>query len=91
MRAFAKWTAIGCVVVVWILSVAIYGLSLYYAYLSSIVALAVTFFLPILGQLYWIWSLWSTTGVFLNTLTVMCIVWFALAAAGLLLNAYADE
>ena len=90
MRAFAGMAAIGCVVVLWILSVAIYLLTLYLAYLSSIVALVLTFFLPILGQLYWIWSLWSETGVFLTPLAVMCIAWVALAAVALSLNAYAD-
>jgi hypothetical protein len=91
MRAFAGMAAIACVVALWLLGVAIYLLTLYNAYQSGIIALMLSFFLPILSQLYWIWHLWSVTGVFFTLLTVLCIVWFALAAAALFLNSYAND
>ena len=40
-----------------------------------------------LSQFYWIWEIWSATGVFFNLLTVMCLAWIGLVIATIALGA----
>src|SRR5580700_996624 len=52
------------------------------AYLTSFGSLLLTLF-PVLGQLYWLWIVWGTTGVFFNWFTIACLVWLGLVALSL--------
>jgi hypothetical protein len=63
---------------VWILSLGIYLLTLYIAYLSGFVQMLLTLIFPVAAQIYWIFNIWYLTGTFLNTLTVLCLVWVVL-------------
>lgn len=63
----------------WILGAVIHLLTLYFAYLSSFPAVLASLFFPFLAQLYWIWEIWSDTGIFFNVLTILCIAWVVLA------------
>jgi hypothetical protein len=51
---------------IWLLGAGIYFFTLYLAYLTSFGSLLLTLFIPFLGQLYWLWIVWGTTGVFFN-------------------------
>jgi hypothetical protein len=66
----------------WLLGLSIYLLTLYVAYLTGFVPMLLTLIFPFLAQIYWIYHLWSITGVFFNTLTVLCIVWVLVMLAG---------
>ena len=63
----------------WILGAVIHLLTLYFAYLSSFPTVLASLFFPFLAQLYWIWEIWSDTGIFFNLLTFLCIAWVVLA------------
>ncbi|MGA7482508.1 MAG: hypothetical protein WBW26_11575, partial [Bradyrhizobium sp.] len=56
--------------------------TLYIAYLTGFVPMLLTLIFPFLAQIYWIFHLWSITGVFFHTLTVLCIVWVLVMLAG---------
>ena len=45
-----------------LLGAGIYFFTLYLAYLTSFGSLLLTLFIPVLGQLYWLWIVWGTTG-----------------------------
>ncbi|MGC2026104.1 hypothetical protein, partial [Bradyrhizobium sp.] len=66
----------------WLLGLGIYLLTLYIAYLTGFVPMLLTLIFPFLAQIYWIFHLWSITGVFFHTLTVLCIVWVLVMLAG---------
>jgi hypothetical protein len=53
--------------------------------------LLATIFLPFLSQLYWIWQLWNETGKFLNTLTILCLVWIVVCLFTLLMAAAGEK
>ena len=74
---FATMTAI-C-----LLGAGIYIFTLYLAYLTSFGSLLLTLFIPFLGQLYWLWIVWGTTGVFFNWFTIACLVWLGLVVLSL--------
>jgi hypothetical protein len=80
MRTLLGWIAVLCVIGLWLLRIGIYLFTLYLAYLTSFPSLLLTLFFPFFAQLYWIWALWSATGVFLNLLTLLCLGWIVLAA-----------
>jgi hypothetical protein len=65
-----------------LLAAGIYFFTLYLAYLTSFGSLLLTLF-PVLGQLYWLWIVWGTTGVFFNWFTIACLVWLGLVALSL--------
>ena len=90
MRAIVAVLGGLCMIGLWILGVIIYFFTLYLAYLTSFVAILLTFFFPFIGQLYWLWAYWNATGVFLNELTMLCIGWLALAAIGVTFSALAQ-
>ena len=69
----------------WALGIGIYVFCLYLAYLTSFLAVLLTFFFPVVGQLFWIWAIWATTGIFLNPLTIACLLWVGLAVLGFVL------
>ncbi len=91
MRALAGILAVLCMIALWVVGLGIYLFCLYLAYLTSFIAILLTFFFPFVGQLYWIWTVWMTTGVFLNPLTIACLVWIGLAAVGTILFATAER
>jgi hypothetical protein len=66
-----------------LLAAGIYFFTLYLAYLTSFGSLLLTLFIPALGQLYWLWIVWGTTGVFFNWFTIACLVWLGLVALSL--------
>src|ERR1700738_401974 len=66
-----------------LLGAGIYFFTLYLAYLTSFGSLLLTLFIPVLGQLYWLWIVWGTTGVFFNWFTIACLVWLGLVALSL--------
>ena len=61
-----------------LLGAGIYFFTLYLAYLTSFGSLLLALFIPVLGQLYWLWIVWGTTGVFFNWFTIACLVWLGL-------------
>ena len=63
-----------------LLGAGIYFFTLYLAYLTSFGSLLLTLF-PVLGQLYWLWIVWGTTGVFFNWFTIACLVWLGLVVS----------
>src|SRR5580704_15341691 len=64
-----------------LLGAGIYFFTLYLAYLTSFGSLLLTLFIPVLGQLYWLWIVWGTTGVFSNWFTIACLVWLGLVVS----------
>jgi hypothetical protein len=70
MRGALVGLGFACAVGLYVLGVAIYLFTLYLAYLTSFPSLIFTLFFPFIGQLVWIYLLWSATGVFFNTLTI---------------------
>jgi hypothetical protein len=91
MRALAGVIGTVCMVALWLLGLGIYVFTLYLAYLTSFVAILLTFIFPFLGQLYWIWALWSATGVFFNPLTIACLAWLGLASITLITMSLASK
>ena len=91
MRAIAGALGTMCVVAIALLGLGIYVYCLYLAYLTSVGALILTFFFPFIGQLYWIWAVWTTTGIFFNVLTIACLVWIGLLILGGALLLAADN
>ena len=91
MRKFAGYLAVGCYIVISLLSLGIYIFCLYLAYLTSFVAVLLTLIFPFIGQAYWIWAVWTATGVFFNPLTIACLIWLGLAAFGSILYASSSE
>jgi hypothetical protein len=77
--ALLDWVAGLCAIGLCLLGLGIYLFTLYLAYLTSFPSLLMTLFFPFLAQLYWIWALWSATGVFFNLLTALCLGWIVLA------------
>src|SRR5436190_23544673 len=78
-----------CGVVTVVLFLVIYFLTVYIAYLDGFVQMLLTMVLSFVAQLYWIYQIGHLTGTFLNTLTVLCLIWvvvaistFALSKAG---------
>jgi len=81
------------VIGLFVLTAAIYVVTLYFAYLISLTSLWIalaSILLPFLSQLYWIWHIWNMTGVFFNLLTLLCFGWLGLVAAMILLVSYVD-
>jgi hypothetical protein len=72
-----------CQFAVWLLSIGIYFLTLYLAYLSSFPALLGALFFPVVAQLYWIWVLWDATGTIFNFFTLLCFALVAFALIGI--------
>jgi hypothetical protein len=91
MRALLGWLAAISVIGLWLLGIGIYLFTLYLAYLTSFPSLLLTLFFPVLAQLYWIWALWTATGVFFNLLTQLCLGWIVLAALSVGLVSAADK
>jgi hypothetical protein len=86
-----SYMAVVCAVSAWGLALVIYLLTLYIAYLSGFVYMLLTFVFPVVGQIYWILVLWAATGSFLNTLTIMCLVWVALVLSALMFGALSSQ
>ena len=81
-----------CIIALWLLTAAIYALTLYFAYqTNSFWALLASIFLPYLIDFYWIWHIWSVTGIFFNLITLLWIGWFGLVAAMTLFTLHADS
>jgi hypothetical protein len=91
MRALLGVIAVLCSISLWLLGLGIYLFTLYLAYLTSFPSLVMTLVFPFFAQLYWIWALWSATGVFFNLLTQLCLGWIVLAALAVGLASAADK
>ena len=75
------------IIVAYLLGAGIYLFTLYIAYLTGFVPMLLTLAFPVLGQIYWIIAIWTSTGVFLNLLTVLCIAWLVIIAGAFGLTA----
>lgn len=63
----------------WILlAVALYVYGLYLASLFGSAAIVLLSFVPLVGQVYLIWSIWGATGTFFSTYTIAILSWIAL-------------
>jgi hypothetical protein len=90
IRRFMIWAGITtfCRFAIWLLSPCIFIWTLYLAHVtSSPWWLAI---LPFIAQVCWIWLLWGTTGTFLNSFTLACFAWIALAVIGIFARMKAD-
>jgi hypothetical protein len=81
MELKPKQTLIGiaksiCFVAWAILTVGIYGVTIYLAYLTGFVALILTIICPGVAQFLWIFEIERDTGTFVNIYTYACIAWF---------------
>jgi hypothetical protein len=64
---------------IWLLStLAIYIYGLYLAGTAGSTASFLTSLVPLIGQIYLMWSIWSATGVFFNSYTIAFLCWVAL-------------
>jgi hypothetical protein len=61
-----------------LLGAAIYLYGLYLAGEFGSTALLLVSFVPVIGQGFLIWSMWSVTGAFFNSYTIALLSWFAL-------------
>ena len=61
-----------------LLGAAIYFYGLYLAGASAPIAIIITSLVPLIGQAYWIWVIWTTTGVFFNSYLIAFLSWIAL-------------
>ena len=89
MRGYISILTMFCSIVTVVLFIVIYVLTVYIAYLDGLIQMLLTMALPFIAQLYWIYQIGHLTGTFLNTLTVLCLIWvvvaistFALSKAG---------
>jgi hypothetical protein len=60
-----------------LLSALIYMATLIMA-LSSLPAMLISAFLPVIAQVYWIWALWPATASLSHPLTLSCAIWLVL-------------
>jgi hypothetical protein len=65
--------------VAFLLSAAVYIYGIYLADQFGSTALLLVSFVPVLGQGFLVWSMWSVTGVFFNSYTIALLSLFALA------------
>jgi hypothetical protein len=79
MRRISNFLGILCGIAMVALFLVIYILTVYIAYLDGFAQMLLTMVLPFVAQIYWIYHIGHLTGTFLNTLTVLCIVWVVLA------------
>jgi hypothetical protein len=79
MKTFLSGLAAFGAIVLWLLGFGIYIFTLYLAYSTSFISLLGTLIFPFFSQLFWVWAIWSATGVFFNLLTLLCLAWIALA------------
>jgi hypothetical protein len=63
-----------------LLSAAIYLYGIYLAAESGAVSLLLYSFVPLVGQAFLTWSMWSATGMFFNSYTIAVLSWVALGA-----------
>jgi hypothetical protein len=91
MRTLLGWIAVLCIMGIWLLGIGIYLFTLYLAYWASFLSLLLTLIFPFFAQLYWIWALWSATGVFFNLLTLLCLGWIVLAVLTVGIVSAADK
>jgi hypothetical protein len=75
----------------WTLAAGIYLLTLYIAYLTGFFPMLLTMMFPFVGQVYWIFAIWSATGIFFNALTQLCLLWILVMLAAFGASALSEK
>jgi hypothetical protein len=68
---------------VWVLSPVLYIWTLYYAYLTSFVAVLISLAVPVGPQLYYAWQIWGYTRTPYNLYIILCAAWVVFAVLGI--------
>jgi hypothetical protein len=79
-------TASICGILLGVLSVLVYAATFLVVSSSSLLAMVLTMFLPVIAQGYWIWAVWADTGTLFHPLTQLCVAWVALLGVWFLAN-----
>jgi hypothetical protein len=78
LKKLGTWSLVAGFIVWLLLAVGIYLYGLYLAGESGTIALLLIAFVPLVGQAFLIWLVWSATGVFFNYYVIALLSWIAL-------------